>query len=133
MNDRKLLAYAIFGVIAAAVFLLLTLKLASDPNVKANLGDSQFRIGRADRVAQIVKERGELLFQDPTGHDRNLVIDHEGDDATKGWHAWLHGTRNEFPTRVEGGYLFVDLRAGAAPSPPTTSPAPTTSPNSTRS
>ncbi len=131
MNDRKLLVYAIGGVIAAAIFLLLTLKLASDPNVKANLGDSQFRVGRADHVARIVADGGELLFQDPTGGGRDLVIDHEGTDSEAGWHARLHGSPNEFPTHVEGGYLLVDLRAGASPRPPPTT-APSTSSNSTR-
>ena len=129
MNDRKLLVYAVTGVIGAAIFLLLMLKLASDPNVQANLGEDQFRVGRAKDIAEIVEKRGELLFQDPNGRGRNLRITHEGTDPEKGWRTWLHGTRHEFAWRVEGGYLWVDLRAGAAPSPPPT----TASSNSTRS
>lgn len=129
MNDRKLLVYAIGGVIAAVIFLLLTLELASDPNVKANLGESQFRVGRADVLAREIADRGPLLFQDPTGHGRNVNVSHSGTDVAKGWAARPVGSpASEYPTRVIDGQVVVDLRAGTTPSPPST----TESPNSTR-
>ena len=87
MSSRRLIAYAVGGVLVALVFMLLTLQLASDPNVKANLGDNQFRVGRVDVLAREIAKNGPLVFQDLGGKYTNVALVHVGSDPAKGWFA----------------------------------------------
>lgn len=95
-------------------------QFAADNPDKANLGSRVFNVGRADRLAKEVDDRGPFLFQDPlsTGRGRNLYIQHLGDDPDKGWSA----IEARLPDDPECSVLwdldrrtFVDCRQGTHP------------------
>jgi len=57
------------------------------------LAPSVFQVGDVERVAASVNEAGPLIFPglDTTTGERTLVLDHEGDDPTRGWVVrWAH-------------------------------------------
>ena len=64
-------------------------QFAAEHPDKANLGSRVFNVGRADRLAKEVDDRGPFLFQDPlsAGTGRNLYIQHLGDEPEQGWSA----------------------------------------------
>ena len=55
-----------------------------------NLGSSIFEVGQVERIAKIVADDGPLLFPDlkSSAGVRSIVLDHTGDDATKGWQVY---------------------------------------------
>jgi hypothetical protein len=80
MATRRLIAIAIAGVVGAVLLLLLALALANNPDVQNNLGEPVFTVGVAESLAEEIDERGPLLFQDLLGGDRDIIVDHVGDD-----------------------------------------------------
>lgn|GEM_PF-2627939 len=57
--------------------------------LEVNLGEDEFNLGRAERRAEEVAERGPLLFPGLLGPDRGyIVVTHIGTDPLKGWHAF---------------------------------------------
>lgn len=75
-------------VIAAVLMVVFVLRLAQSPDAKVQLGDEVFGVGQVRRLAPLVDRDGPLLFQDLLGRDRDLFVQHLGDDATKGWVAF---------------------------------------------
>ena len=55
--------------------------------VTDRLAPSRFEVGSAQSAAQIVAEDGPIIFPglNTTTGERTLVLDHEGDDPTRGW------------------------------------------------
>lgn len=52
-----------------------------------NLGDRTFKVGSVERWAESVADAGPILYpdlRDPDG-TRSILLDHTGDDPTKGW------------------------------------------------
>ena len=49
------------------------------------LGDSEFSAGTAASRSRDIAEGGPLLFPDPRGSDRNIFIQHRGEDPNRGW------------------------------------------------
>jgi len=52
-----------------------------------------FEVGDVDRIAESVESKGPLIFPglDTTTGERTLVLDHDGDDPTRGWVVrWAH-------------------------------------------
>lgn len=78
---------AAVAVAVAAGLVWSVVQFAADNPEKANLGDPVFRVGRAERLAREVDDRGPFLFQDPLarGGGRNVYIQHLGDDPDTGW------------------------------------------------
>ncbi len=56
-------------------------------DVTDRLAPSRFEVGSVQNVAQIVSEEGPIIFPGlaTTTGERTLVLDHEGDDPTRGW------------------------------------------------
>lgn len=75
-------------VLAAALMVWFVLRLAQSPEAKVQLGDEVFEVGQVRRMALLVDRDGPLLFQDLLGRDRDLFVQHIGDDAAKGWLAF---------------------------------------------
>jgi hypothetical protein len=80
-------ALAIGLIAMVAVFVALA---ASRGDVEINLGDDRFNAGRAERLAKEIGDGGGLpfLYPDLVGKDRNLFVQHLGDDPEKGWVAF---------------------------------------------
>ena len=92
----------------AAALLFLVVRFASRNPEQANLGPRVFRVGSAARLAREVEQRGPFLFKDPLNRERELYVQHLGDDPNTGWSAirayasrdslecllrWEHGRR----------------------------------------
>lgn len=56
--------------------------------VEVRLGDDQFDAGSAEARAESVAEDGPLLFSDPSGRDRDIFVQHTGEEPTEGWTAF---------------------------------------------
>jgi hypothetical protein len=56
-------------------------------DVTDRLAPSRFEVGSVQSAAQIVEEDGPIIFPglNTTTGERTLVLDHEGDDPTRGW------------------------------------------------
>jgi hypothetical protein len=75
---------AIAAVVVGIVLVGVVLNLATDPDVDVNLGSDVFEVGRANRLAPEVAERGPLLFQALRG-TRDIFVQHSGKKAREGW------------------------------------------------
>jgi hypothetical protein len=80
----------IFFVVVAICLVGAVLTIAAnDPDVEVNLGDDEFEIPDVEARAESVADQGPLLFADPTGGNRPLIVNHVGDDPEEGWVAVL--------------------------------------------
>lgn len=91
-----LLGIAAFAAIAAALWGLALLVSRPGATTENRLGDEEFVVGRADRLARAIETGGApLLFQDLlVGGERDIFVNHTGTDPVQGWVA--------FAARVEG-------------------------------
>jgi hypothetical protein len=77
------------------------------------LAPSRFPVGSVESVARIVEEDGPILFPGlaTTSGERTLVLDHEGDDPTRGWrvfYAYPVGRPDCPVQQVVGTRDFID-------------------------
>ena len=128
----------VLGAVAVLLGFALLIGLsvaASHGDVKLNnLGDQEFRAGRADTLAKDVRRDGPVFFQEPAGgRSGDIYVQHLGDT----WYAISAGNRSctltwtgkafqdpctkatytadgagltRFRTHVEGRFLYVDFR-----------------------
>lgn len=84
-------AVALVGVFVLGVALLLvTLALGGKKSSELNIGDQTFQGGSTERLAKEIDERGPIFYGDVSGRmDRDMILQHLGDDPEKGWHAFL--------------------------------------------
>lgn len=52
------------------------------------LGSSAFPLGPGDAMADEIAETGPFFLSDLSGHDRDIYLQHEGDDPATGWTAF---------------------------------------------
>jgi hypothetical protein len=73
----------LFGILWLAAVILS--RNADDLDVR--LGDEVFEVGRIDRLADEIEERGPLLFPGLVGPagERPVGLDHTGDNDVEGW------------------------------------------------
>lgn len=109
---------AVGGVLVAVLLGFGMLRLASGGDVKIRLGDDRWEVGRADRLAAEVNERGPFLVSDPSGGTRDLMVNHLDDDPEAGWVAFAArpagAARNCFVKWDQGQKAFVDTCDGTA-------------------
>jgi hypothetical protein len=74
----------------------LVLQLASSGNTDVRLGDDEFNAGYTEVLAREIDEGfGQpLIFNDVSGGDRDIYVQHIGDEQNEGWTA--------FETRLPG-------------------------------
>jgi hypothetical protein len=86
----KALLIATVAIVLIAVVTVLIAQAASRGDVEIRLGDDRFDVGRADKVAARIDKDGGLpaLFQDLVGRNRNIYVQHIGDDPDTGWVAF---------------------------------------------
>lgn len=69
---------------------LVSLALNGRNSPDLPLGDQTFRGGRTDRLAGEIAERGPIFYGDVSGRrDRDIILQHLGDDDETGWYAFL--------------------------------------------
>lgn len=69
---------------------LASVALSGRNSPDLQLGDQTFRAGRAETLAERIAETGPRLFADVSGRkDRDLLLQHLGDDPDTGWSAFL--------------------------------------------
>ena len=84
-------------------------------------GDYTFRVGSVDDMAVIIERDGPILYPDlrDTDYQRTIVVDHTGDDPTKGWQVYYAYPADSEPscivTHIEGTRNFVDCNERTLP------------------
>jgi hypothetical protein len=88
----KLVLGGIFAVVLSITVIGAVLAvLAGDDSgsIEINLGDDTFAEIDAELGADLVDEQGPLIFPDPAGGTRPLLLQHLGDDPDRDWFAML--------------------------------------------
>ncbi|HSH60528.1 MAG TPA: hypothetical protein VK988_13005 [Acidimicrobiales bacterium] len=84
-RGRLIVAASVVALAFAAVLLFLVVRFASRNPEQVNLGPRVFRVGSAARLAREVERRGPFLFKDPLNREREVYIQHLGQDPDAGW------------------------------------------------
>jgi hypothetical protein len=107
------------GIIVLAAILATTYGIAAwiahnDTETSPRLAPRTLPVGRAESVAETVAESGPILFPglNTTTGERTLILDHRGDDPTRGWSLYLAYPADADPacvvTQVRDTSRFVD-------------------------
>ncbi len=82
---------ALVGVVVLFVAIgVVTLSLKDRNSPDLQLGDQTFKAGRAATLAERIADTGPRLYADVSGRkDRDLILQHLGDDPETRWHAFL--------------------------------------------
>lgn len=84
-----LIVATIVGVAAMVFLFTRTAELAQSGDVQLNIGDDVFGPGNVERLADDIEGQDTpLLFSDPAGRDRDIWLQHIGDDPDTGWYAF---------------------------------------------
>jgi hypothetical protein len=81
----KALIVAGAGVVLALAIAFLVARMASQGRVDVRLGSDTFADQSAEEAAERVADGGPILYQDLAGGDRDIVLQHLGDDPETGW------------------------------------------------
>ena len=84
-RGRLILTGSLIALAFAAVLLFFVVDFASENPEQVNLGPSVFRLGNAARLAREIDEGGPFLFKDPLNRERELYVQHLGEDVNAGW------------------------------------------------
>ena len=82
------MALAIAGVAVAIALVFGLSVLASRGDVEVNLGDDVFDAGKVEPIAAEIDDRGPITYSDVGGGDRDIIVQHLGDDPRVGWIAF---------------------------------------------
>ena len=92
LSPRTIVIMAISAVIIAAgllVFVLVSLpRLTSSGEVEVQLGSELFDAGYATVQAAAIDGGGPILYSDVSGGQRDIYLQHLGDDPLSGWVAF---------------------------------------------
>lgn len=83
-RNRAVVVGSVVAAVLAAVLLVAVVRFAADNPDTANLGSRVLRLD-AERLAAEIDERGPVLFKDPLNRDREVFVQHLGDDVDQGW------------------------------------------------
>ena len=79
----------VLGIVAMVFLVTRTADLAQSGDVQINIGDEVFAPGNIDRLSDDIDAQATpLLFSDPAGGDRDIWLQHIGDDPEIGWYAF---------------------------------------------
>ncbi len=114
-GGRQLLmlgAATVLGVVAMVWLFTQVGDEGSNANVQVSIGDDVFLAGNVERLASDIENLGPLLLGDVSGGDRDVWLQHIGDDDRSGWHAFgvrpLAATRDCFVEWQPDDETFVD-------------------------
>jgi hypothetical protein len=86
-RGRLIVVGSLTALAFAAGLLFLVVRYASRNPEQVNLGPKVFRVGSATRLARAVEEGGPFLFKDPLNREREVFVQHLGEDPNAGWSA----------------------------------------------
>ncbi len=106
-------AATILGVVAMVWLFTQVGGSGSSANVQVSIGDEVFAAGFVDRLADDIENLGiPLLLSDVSGGDRDVYLQHIGDDDLTGWYAFgvrpLDATRDCYVEWQSDSETFVD-------------------------
>lgn len=115
-SARQAVLVALGGLGALLALMFLITRLGSLGNggteIPIQLGDPVFAPGPAAELAEVVDSQGPILLPDASGGERDIIINHLGDDPTDGWVAFaardLTSPRDCFVEWVAERSVFVD-------------------------
>jgi hypothetical protein len=84
----RALVVAAVGVLLALGFAIGVALLANRGSVEVRLGDETFQAGDAASITEDIADRGPVIYSDVAGGDRDIWVQHLGDDPETGWHAF---------------------------------------------
>jgi hypothetical protein len=86
----KALAIAAAGVVLALGLAFLVAQAASRGDVDIRLGDERFNAGKTEDIIGLIEKGDGLpaLFPDLVSRNRNIYVQHLGDDPDEGWVAF---------------------------------------------
>jgi hypothetical protein len=79
---------AVVGLGALLLFVFAVQSGTESGTVEVKLGDDTFRAGSAGPLSRAVGEDGPLLFSDVASGERDIYLQHTGDDPNVGWLAF---------------------------------------------
>ena len=88
--SRALLVSAVSIVLLGGALWLATVALGGRNSTDVRLGDQTFQGGSTKRLAKEIADRGPILYSDVSGErERDMILQHLGDDPDEGWYAFL--------------------------------------------
>ncbi len=79
----------ILGIVAMVFLVTRTADLAQSGDVQLNIGDQVFAPGNVERLSEDIEaQQTPLLLSDPSGGDRDIRHQHNGDEPETGWFAF---------------------------------------------
>jgi hypothetical protein len=105
---------AVIGLIMLATWGIAAFISPGGAESTERLAPVTFRVGNVEARAESIEQEGPLIFPglNTTSGERTLVVDHEGDDPTRGWRVyWAYPEAREPSCAVEqvrGTREFVD-------------------------
>ena len=79
----------VLGIVAMVFLVTRTADLAQSGDVQLNIGDEVFAPGNIERLSDDIEaQQTPLLFSDPAGGDRDIWLQHIGDNDETGWYAF---------------------------------------------
>lgn len=115
-GGRQLLMLAaatVLGIVAMIWLFTQVGGVGSNQSVEVNIGDDVFLAGNVERLADDIENLDTpLLLGDVSGGDRDVYLQHIGDDDLTGWYAFgvrpLAATRDCFVEWQVSDETFVD-------------------------
>lgn len=87
LNLPKTIAFAVASLAAGIGLLFVIVWLTGSGDVQVKLGDDVFRVGDAQRFAEIIEEDRQPLLFTSLSNSRPIYVQHVGDDPLTGWSA----------------------------------------------
>ena len=120
-RNPRTLALGLMGLVVALVLLIVVFvfaipSLTESGKVEVRLGADTFDAGLAKKRADAIRRDGPILFSDVASGQRDIFLQHLGDDDTTGWSAFdarrsgqgractltWDGSRSEFADPCDG-------------------------------
>ncbi len=105
---------AVLGLIFLATWGMAVLIAGGDADSSERLAPTEFELGSVERFAEVIAEEGPIVLPDlnTTSGERTLVVDHRGDDPTRGWIVYwgfpAGGAATCAVTQIRGTSAFED-------------------------
>ena len=92
-RSPRAMVIAVAGIVLGialvlGLFVVAIPSLTESDTVQVNLGDDRFAAGQASNLAPSIDRDGPLLFSDVSNGQRDIYLQHVGDEDTEGWLAF---------------------------------------------